>query len=240
MTDRGLPFSLVVTCEHGGNDVPRRWGELFQGRRAAKALESHRGWDPGALPLAVALARRFDAPLVHATVSRLLVDLNRSETNRTVFSEFSRVLDGPGRQELVERYHRPFREEVETRVTDALARGRVLHVSVHSFTPVLDGTVRLVDLSLLYDPGRPGERALCRAWAAGLTAALPELRIRRNQPYRGTSDGHTTALRRRFGPQGYLGVEIEVNQGLLDARGRTPQEVTTALGDALVCAAGEV
>ena len=32
-----------------------------------------------------------------------------------------------------------------------------------------------------------------------------------NYPYRGVSDGHTAALRRRFRKR-YLGLEIEVNQ----------------------------
>jgi hypothetical protein len=39
--------------------------------------------------------------------------------------------------------------------------------------------------------------------------------VRFNYPYRGVNDGFTTANRRVFAPQEYLGVEIEVNQKLL-------------------------
>ena len=40
-------------------------------------LESHIAWDPGALGVAQELSRLLDAPLIHATVSRLVLDLNR-------------------------------------------------------------------------------------------------------------------------------------------------------------------
>ena len=39
------------------------------------------------------------------------------------------------------------------------ARKQVLHVAVHSFTPVLHGERRNADVGLLYDPARPRERA---------------------------------------------------------------------------------
>jgi len=44
-----------------------------------------------------------------------------------------------------------------------------------------------------------------------LAALDPTLRLRRNAPYRGVSDGLPTTLRRRFGNR-YLGMELEVNQ----------------------------
>ncbi|HTO59218.1 MAG TPA: N-formylglutamate amidohydrolase, partial [Pseudomonadales bacterium] len=68
---------VVVTCEHGGHRIPPRWAALFERRRTL--LESHRGWDSGALTFARKLAKALDAPLVANTTSRLLVDLNRSE-----------------------------------------------------------------------------------------------------------------------------------------------------------------
>jgi predicted N-formylglutamate amidohydrolase len=72
--------ALLITCEHGGNSVPPRWRPLFRGHRAL--LDSHRGWDPGALPIARALAREMNAPLIYSTISRLLVELNRSPHHR--------------------------------------------------------------------------------------------------------------------------------------------------------------
>jgi predicted N-formylglutamate amidohydrolase len=37
-----------------------------------------------------------------------------------------------------------------------------------------------------------------------------------NFPYSGRSDSHTTALRRRFSKDVYLGIELEINQRLLE------------------------
>ena len=66
---------------------------------------------------------------------------------------------------------------------------------------------------------------------AAMQRALPEMALRRNYPYRGTADGHTTGLRRRFGKSDYAGIEIEINQRLIG----TAQErrVSLALCDAL-------
>ena len=88
---------------------------------------------------------------------------------------------------------------------------RASGLSVHSFTPRFQGVTRDVDVGLLYDPRRPAERALCTEWIALLRARAPELRLRRNQPYRGDSDGLTTHLRGVLGAR-YLGVELEVSQ----------------------------
>ncbi|MBE0617753.1 MAG: N-formylglutamate amidohydrolase, partial [Proteobacteria bacterium] len=99
---------LICSCEHGGNRVPAQYRALFTG--AEEVLESHRGWDVGALTLAEDLARRFGAPLCAARVTRLLVELNRSPGHPRVFSEFSRGLDSDERQRVLDGYYFPHRE----------------------------------------------------------------------------------------------------------------------------------
>jgi predicted N-formylglutamate amidohydrolase len=56
--------------------------------------------------------------------------------------------------------------------------------------------------------------------------------VRRNAPYRGRDDGLPTALRRRFAPRHYLGVELEVSQALL-ADPRRARRVAAALAGSL-------
>lgn len=102
----------------------------------------------------------------------------------------------------------------------AAARGRrVVHVAVHSFTPEIDGEVRNAEIGLLYDSRRRSEAAFCRRWAGSLHRLDRGLRVRRNYPYRGSADGLTTWLRRRHPQSRYLGIELEINQGLVDAPG---------------------
>ena len=57
--------------------------------------------------------------------------------------------------------------------------------------------------------------------------------MRRNYPYRGSSDGLTTTLRGLFADPDYLGIEIEVNQALVGPDGRFPDEISDALVGAL-------
>ena len=95
----------------------------------------------------------------------------------------------------------------------------MLHVSAHSFTPVLRGEVRNCDVGFLYDPRRRGEVRFVEAWHAALGAAAPDLVLRRNYPYRGVSDALVTHLRRRYGARGYVGMELEVNQKHVGSRG---------------------
>jgi predicted N-formylglutamate amidohydrolase len=92
------------------------------------------------------------------------------------------------------------------------ARRAVLHLSVHSFTPVRRGQRRDMHVAFLFDPARPLEAELARRWRRALARLEPRLRIAFNRPYRGTDDGHTTALRRRYPPSRYAGLELEINQ----------------------------
>lgn len=113
--------------------------------------------------------------------------------------------------------------------------GKVLHLAIHSFTPVLNGETRNADLGLLYDPGRPSEKR----WADRLHDALdplpPALRIRRNYPYLGKADGLTAALRKKFAARRYAGLEIELNQSAV-AKRRDRDAIAKKLGAAIAAA----
>jgi predicted N-formylglutamate amidohydrolase len=224
--------SFLVTCEHGGNRIPAPYRALFRGHAAL--LDTHRGYDPGALVMAKALAEALRAPLVTSTISRLLIDLNRSIGHPQLFSDVTRGTPARLREEIVTRHYLPYRAEVERFVRRSLSRGRrVIHVSSHSFTPELFGKVRRADVGLLYHPGRRGEVRLCARWKASLADLAPELRVRRNYPYAGKGDGLTTYLRRCFPPAAYVGIELEVNQKIVFAGGRRWTALRHVLVDSL-------
>lgn len=207
------PFRIVVSCEHASNAIPAILRRRI--RIEPEILKGHRGWDIGALALAKTVAPALNAKLVAATFSRLVVDANRNERHPRVFSEYSRGLDEADRNALLEAYHRPYRASVEREVRNAMASGPVLHLSIHSFTPVLNGVTRNTEVGLLFDPRRTSETQFCRELQRKLGDRLAPMRIRRNYPYRGTSDGLTTVLRGKFPARQYVGVEIEINQARL-------------------------
>jgi predicted N-formylglutamate amidohydrolase len=230
--------TFIITCEHGGNRVPAPYRPLFRGQSAL--LNSHRGYDPGSLVMAKALAGAFAAPLVASTVSRLLIDLNRSIGHPQLFSALTRATPAQTRAQIVEEHYRPYRMQVERLVRQAAARGhRVIHLSSHSFTAELDGKVRGADVGLLYHPGRRGEAEACARWKETLTALAPQLRVRRNYPYAGKADGLTSHLRAHFAPSDYVGIELEVNQGIVFEASRRWTALRRTLIDSLrtACAA---
>jgi predicted N-formylglutamate amidohydrolase len=189
--------AVIITCEHASNQVPAAFKAAFAHRRAV--LATHKAYDKGARAVAKHLARRLRSQIFCGTITRLVIDLNRS----------------PGDQPtaLLERHYWPYRRSVERAIALHVRRGeRVLHLSVHSFTPVLRGVRRSADVGLLFDPKRSGEARLCRAWQPLLAAQ--GYRTRLNYPYVGWTDGLTTYLRTRFGARSYVGIELEMNQRL--------------------------
>lgn len=202
---------LILTCEHAGNRVPPEFREALPPDHPI--LQTHAGYDLGALELARHLARRLEAPLLFSTVTRLVVDLNRSIGNPALYSRFTRPLPRETRLRILERYYHPHRDRVESEILARVRKGhRVLHLGIHSFTPEMGGKIRRTDIGLLYDPARGPERDFCDAWKDSLDSAAPSLRVRRNYPYLGVADGFTTSLRRRLKPLRYLGIEVEINQ----------------------------
>ncbi len=210
---------IVLTCEHGGNKIPAAYRSLFSG--AEDVLKSHRGWDPGALAVAEAMAKKLGSRLFQSTTSRLLIELNRSLGHSALFSSYTSSLPVEQRQHIVDKFWRPYRDEVTAHIEEHVTAGRqVIHLSIHSFTPVWDGKQRRTRIGLLYDPRRPNERSFCNAWKAELRRQCSDYAIHSNQPYKGIADGFTTWLRRHLaaikGSDGtYAGIEIEINQALI-------------------------
>ncbi len=216
---------IVITCEHATNRIPTSLRSLGLTR---SALQSHVAWDPGARPVAVDLGRVLAVPVLLGRYSRLVADLNRSRHHRKVVPTVAFGTEVPGnmglspdaRRHRLARYHAPWRAQaVRTIDRVVTARGRCIHLSIHSFVQQLDGRIRACDVGILYDPSRRRERSL----AGHLRMALVNhgLRVRRNYPYRGTSDGFTTANRRRWSDAVYAGIEIELNQGIAERTYRT-------------------
>ncbi|CAN5913527.1 N-formylglutamate amidohydrolase [soil metagenome] len=213
-------LKVVMTCEHGGNQVPEKYQPLFYGQDGL--LQSHRGYDIGALPLFTFLAEEVAHVSFYAEQSRLVVDLNRSLHSPELFSEKTNFLSPAEKEELLRELYFPYRSAVQSKIRQLVGEGnRVLHLSVHTFTPVLNGEERQTEVGLLFDPERPGEKHFCEKWRTFLQQEDPELEVRMNNPYLGTADGFTTSLRAVFRPEEYAGIELEVNQKFFLSRNKS-------------------
>ncbi len=95
-------MQLIITCEHAGNEVPEEYKHLF--RQDPEVLQTHRGIDIGALELTNTLAAKMQKePYLH-TLTRLLVDLNRSVQSPTLFSEYTQEQPLDVREEIFKNY----------------------------------------------------------------------------------------------------------------------------------------
>lgn len=213
-----LSPEVIITCEHAGNSIPVEYRYLFV--KAAEILNSHRGWDPGALYAAELISKQLQAPLYSFPVTRLLIEVNRSLGHRRLFSEFSKILSASHKKQLIENYYTPYRGGIERVLREKLSQNkRVIHIGIHTFTPIFKGKERQCDIGLLFDPEQPHEKQLCNSWRKNLKIQFPDLFIRHNQPYKGTDDGLTTFFRSVFNTNLYNGIELEINQKFLNNRG---------------------
>ncbi|MDH3390651.1 MAG: N-formylglutamate amidohydrolase [Desulfobulbaceae bacterium] len=210
-------MKCIISCEHASNQVPPSFTHLFKGKE--KVLSSHQAHDHGTADLAGRLAKRFKTPAYLGSISRLLIDLNRSPSNRkSLYSAYSRKLQQNDRKLLLNKYYLPYREKVEGAISGIIGKGQpVLHISVHSFAPAINGKVRKADIGLLYDPTRNIEKYICNFLVELLKKKVAPLQVRRNYPYQGKADGFTSFLRKKYSAKLYAGIEIEINQALLSA-----------------------
>ena len=216
-------MKLMLTCEHASNRLPATFKKFVP----TNVQGTHRAYDIGALKVFRKLVK-FAKPefSCEGKFSRLFVDLNRTITNKSAFSEYYGELETSDKAaaEKVKTeataYWKEYRANVERFVTQNIGKGSkaagnkgatIVHLGIHSFTPVLNGKPRNTDIGILYDPTRPQERAYANVIKDEIKRLYPHMKVRFIYPYKGTSDGLTTSLRKKFGPR-YVGIEIEMNQ----------------------------
>jgi len=202
-------MKLVITCEHAFPDIPEKYQHLFE--KDPEVLNTHEAFDPGAFELFRALEQFADFSK-YQTIGRLLVETNRSYNHQKLYSRYSSKLSGNEKDTILQKFYWPYRREIKENIEQFIKEGHtVLHLSIHSFTPVWNSIERNCDIGLLYDPRRIVEKKFCNNWKKSLLQKNSKLNIRFNYPYLGKSDGFTTALRSSF-LDDYLGIELEVNQ----------------------------
>lgn len=206
---------ILLICEHASNAIPVRYGDLGLG---LPERDSHIAWDPGALGVARGLSRLLDAPLVHATVSRLVLDLNRDPSAPDSIPTVSERTTIPGNLDLApaERAFRArevyaaFHGKVDAFAETRLASGRLRAVvSVHSFTPIYRDVPRPWDIGLIFD----ADARYARTVEMGLKRDAM-LTIGMNEPY-SPADRVFHTLERHAVRRGLAPLMIEIRNDLI-------------------------
>ena len=211
--------TFIVTCEHGGNRIPAPYRQLFREQRAL--LDSHRGWDPGALVMAegtrqclAGAAGGFDGEPPgdrSQSLDRSPATLFGGDTRRAgrdARTDRRALLPAPSRAGRrpchASRFARRSRDpHLVSQLHPGIGWQRcAAPTSVCSMTPGGGGRSRYVPA------GRNRSRHGSRRFAyAAIT------------PIAGKDDGLTSHLRRRFAQSDYVGIELEVNQSAGVRRG---------------------
>lgn len=206
---------LLLVCDHASRLFPRSLGNLGLDPLASRC---HLALDIGAGPLARHLAETMGATAVLAGYSRLVVDLNRDLLDSGAFLEFGDGIVVPGNRGLsdarkqvrAEAIYWPYHRAVAKELERLRADGRLpAVVSVHSFTPVLNGVSRPWHIGILWD----ADRRIAEPLIDGLRA--DGFTVGDNEPYSGkapqdfTIDHHAEAA-------GLPHAGIEIRHDLID------------------------
>ena len=211
--DALLPVLLV--CDHASNRFPRSLGTM--GLDYINRV-SHIALDIGADAVATALAENLGATAVICQYSRLIVDCNRELVDDSAFLECSDSVDVPGNHDLQEsekekrasEIYWPYHNTIKDQIVRLKKHGiDPVVISIHSFTPVMNGNDREWEIGVLWDKDSvTAEIFLTRLVESGYL-------VGDNKPYSGkdpedfTIDFHAEST-------GLPHVGIEISQDLIN------------------------
>jgi len=199
---------ILLICDHAANVVPTGI-DLGIG---ADLLAKHIAIDIGAADVTRLLASILSAPAILATVSRLVIDLNRPPDHAGLVPIISDGHAIPGNQgadrlDRIARFHAPYHRAIAGLI--ARHRPRLL-VAIHSFTPALEtgSAPRPWEIGILYNrDARAARRAITLFEAASVATGD-------NAPYSGRDLNMT--LNRHGEGNGIQSFAIELRQTLID------------------------
>lgn len=180
------PSPFLLLGDHAGRAIPAALGDLGLSEPDRRR---HIAWDIGVQALGECLSTALGATFLAQCFSRLVIDCNRDPDATDAVPAVSDHSAIPGNisltagqragrvEEIHEAYHRQIAQVIAQR---AKHHQPTVIVSLHSFSPVMDGYSRPWDAGVLHDAG---DTTFALAMLAALRA-VPELAIGDNEPYR--------------------------------------------------------
>jgi predicted N-formylglutamate amidohydrolase len=206
---------LLLVCDHASCRFPQALGDMGLDPFARRC---HLAIDIGAGKLTEKIAKSLGFTAVIAQYSRLVIDCNRQLMDPGAFLEYGDGILVPGNRNLsqadkdarADAIYWPYHNAIEDQIARLRAVGPApAFVSIHSFTPVLNGVSRDVQLGVLWDTdSRLSDIFIEDFRAAGFLTGD-------NEPYSGrapqdfTIDHHAEEI-------GLPHVGIELRQDLID------------------------
>lgn len=206
---------ILLVCDHAACSFPGALGDMGLDPFARRC---HLAIDIGAGPLTEYLADRLGVTAVLAQYSRLVVDCNRQLLDPSAFLEFGDGIPVPGNCNLrqddkdarANEIYWPYHHAVDKQVQRLTTTGpSPAFISMHSFTPVLNGQSRPWEIGLLWDTDlRLREIFLKDFREAGFN-------VGDNEPYSGKAPADFTVDHHAEVP-GLPHIGIEIRQDLIN------------------------
>jgi predicted N-formylglutamate amidohydrolase len=206
---------IVLVADHARRDLPEDYGSLGL---PTLEFDRHIAYDIGVEAVTRELATSLDVPAVLANFSRLLIDPNRGEDDPTLIRQLydGTVISGnypmaaKERERRLDDFYRPYHDAVGAMIASvAQASGKAPFIlSVHSFTPVMQGIIRPWHVGILWDLDDRAARPLI-----DMLAGDPALTVGDNEPYDGALRGDT--MYRHAIVNGFAHALVEIRQDLI-------------------------
>lgn len=217
LVNRDGRAAVLLVCDHASRSIPP---ELANLGLEESELSRHIAWDIGAAAVTRALSARLDAPAVLGGFSRLIIDPNRYPGHEASILERAdgvvvpgnRGLDKAQRASREAAFFRPYHDALSKCLAALQHRGPPPAVlSIHSFTPMLEGVRRPWEIGILWDRDtRLPVPLIQRLSADGIVTGD-------NQPYN-ARDGIGYTIVEHAEPDSLLHALIELRQDLIDTR----------------------
>ncbi len=211
--EAGSPILLV--CDHASCRFPEKLGDMGLDPFARRC---HLAIDIGAGSLTEYLADSLGVTAVLAQYSRLIVDCNRDLMDPSAFLAFGDGIVVPGncnlrqsdKDERAEAIYWPYHGAIDEQVTRLQRVGPPpAFISVHSFTPVLNGVARPWEIGILWDKDESLREVFLEDFRdAGFV-------VGDNEPYSGKAPADYT-VDRHGEDAGLPCVGIEIRQDLIN------------------------
>lgn len=249
-------MSLLISCEAGGQRIPAwlvggvatttvQTRERRSERTSRSMMVAGKKLQAGKLPMRIPgdlsasyvarrMAKTLGVELVHNQFSDHLIDVTRSLRHRQLFPIGTRSWSDEMKERLITEVYVPYRESLRNTIAVKLQRDPyVVHLSIRTFEPTSKGKPRRADVGLLYDTSVDDEVDFCLDWIDEMYEDAPMLRVRRNYPRRGTTQGVTHAMRTEFAGAHYLGIEVLLNRAWADREVKLREEAIDGMCDTL-------
>lgn len=210
------PFLLIG--DHAGNAIPTALGTMGLSDHDRRR---HIAWDIGTAQLGGELARTLDATFIHQHYSRLVIDCNRAPDRADAIPETSdgstisgnAGLTAEDRARRIGEIHEPYQRAIADAIEAKTRVRNTILISLHSFTPHMDGVDRPWHIGVLHD-GANDRFALAMLRTLG---AWQDVIVGDNEPY--VMDDTDYTVPRHAYPRDLPYVELELSQVALTMPG---------------------